>query len=132
MKYFVAFVSTLVLSACASVAVMVTKEDATWEYISNRCEQVKLHDPINKDSKIVLPVEIVSRMDSGVCMYNPEGYVNDQKIYIKVKRAVCGGDTEWPLKVILPSLDYGTYTVHYDDPQSNSPVLGKVHFYANK
>lgn len=132
MKYFVVFVSALVLSACASVAVMATKEDVTWEYISTRCEPVKLHNLINEGNQIVLPVEIVSRMDSAICMYNPEGYVKDQRIYIKVKRAVCGVKTEWPLKVMLPALEYGTYAVHYDDQQANNPVIGTVRFYAKK
>lgn len=132
LKYFVVFINTLVLSACASVVVMATKEDVTWEYILTRCKPVKLHNPINEGDQIVLAVEIVSQMDPAVCMYNPEGYVKDQRIYIKVKRAVCGGKTEWPLKVMLPALEYGTYAVHYDDQLANNPVIGQVRFYANK
>lgn len=117
----------LPMLGCTNMIVWFTKEKASWAFIQDRCNGITLGKIEASSAQVTIPISMWDRYDSAVCIYDPKGYVNDNRIIISVEKGLCSGEHIKPLIVRIAKPQFGDYKIMYDDPDANFPVIGSVH-----
>jgi hypothetical protein len=131
-KIILVLVSSLLLFqiGCIQTVVWFTKKTANWEYVDKAwggaiAGPVELHDQ-NLIIPITLWIHNASRPDSGICVYDPSGYVKGSRIYITLKQGLCNQTAAHSIEAKIKKPPVGEYDIVYDDSAANYPVLGKA------
>lgn len=115
---------------CIQTVAWFTKKTATWEYVDKAwggasAGPVELHD-----QNLIIPISLLirnaSRPDSGICVYDPSGYVKGSRIYIRLKQGLCSQTAAHSIEAKIKKPPVGEYDIVYDDSAANYPVLGKA------
>ncbi len=120
-------VTLLSMLGCSDVIVWYTMEKASWAFIQERCNGITLGKIEVSSTQLSIPVNLWDRYDSGICIYDPKGHVNEDRITISVKKGLCSGAPAEPLVVKITKPKLGDYRIVYDDLDANFPVIGLLH-----
>ena len=112
--------------ACTKLVVWYSKENLTWDYVQNRCGGITVGKIQATPSELHIPLEVSSRYDSAICMYDPKGQVSGQWILISLKKGLCSGSAASPLVAKLPKPKTGAYEIRFQDSAALNPLIGTV------
>lgn len=115
---------------CERTVVWLSKEKADWDYVEAAWGGAKA-GPVEVEGQtlkipLVLHVHESTRVDSGICIYDPSGEVRGKQILVRLVQGVCSNTAARSKIVEIPQPAPGEYEIVYDDFKAGYPVIGRA------